>query len=221
MALTVYQFEHSPYCIPITQALQALGVDFSVKNVSNADRREVLQVSEGRYYQVPLLVHDGAMIYESAPDSLDIAHYVDRNFGGGRLFPESVEGLQRILVPHIEDDIEGVTFRLVDPFYLKAISDPIERALIRRHKERKFGPGCVEEWESKRDQLLAKTEALLEPFDLMLKQSTFLLGDAPVFTDFALSGILGNLTYKGYNDIPKALTHLAGWYKRLKGYRFA
>lgn len=221
MALTVYQFEHSPYCIPITQALQALGVSFSITNVSNADRREVLEVSQGRYYQVPLLVHDGEVIHESAPDTIDIARYVDRHFAKGRLFPEKLEGLQKILIPHIEDDIEGITFRLVDPFYLKAINDPIERGLIRRHKERKFGVGCVDQWEAQRPELLAKTAALLEPFDLMLQQSAYLLGDEPVFADFALSGILGNLTYKGYNEIPPALTNLTEWYERLKGFRFA
>jgi glutathione S-transferase len=220
MGLTVYQLEHSPYCIPITQALQALGVGFSVKNVSNADRREVLEISNGRYYQVPLLTHDGEIIYESAPDSIDIARYVDKRFAGGRLFPEKLEGLQRILISHIENDIEGITFRLTDPFYLKTISDPIEKALILRHKERKFGPGCVDQWEAQRSELLAKTEALLAPFDLMLQQGPFLLGEVPIFTDYALSGIIGNFTYKGHNEIPPALRALAEWHRRLQEYRY-
>ena len=55
MNLTVYQLEHSPYCIPITRALGALGVPFATRNVSNADRREVIELTRGGYYQVPVL----------------------------------------------------------------------------------------------------------------------------------------------------------------------
>ena len=47
MNLTVYQLEHSPYCIPITRALGALGVPFATRNVSNADRREVIELTRG------------------------------------------------------------------------------------------------------------------------------------------------------------------------------
>lgn len=220
MQLTVLQFEHSPYCISVIRALQALGVDFEAREVSNADRREVLRATGGEYYQVPVLLHEGRAVFESSGDSTDIARYVDRHFAGGRLFPAEVEGLQRILIPYIEDTIEGVTFRLVDPSYVRDLQDPIERGMIRRHKERKFGAGCVEQWDRQREQLTARATELLEPFDLMLEGRDFLLGPAPVFTDFALYGILGNLTYRGYNRIPASLVRLAAWFERLGGFRF-
>lgn len=220
MQLTVLQLAHSPYCIPITRALGALGIPFEVREVSNADRREVIEATGGAYYQVPVLVHDGQVVCESTGVSIDIARYVDRVFAAGRLFPAPLEGLQRILIPHIEDDIEGVTFRLVDPHYLRDIADPIERAMIRRHKERKFGLGCVGQWGREREALLARTTELLTPFDLMLEDRPFLLGDAPVFADFALYGILGNLTHRDYNKIPGDLGRLAGWFARLGAFRF-
>jgi len=47
MRLTVYQLEHSPYCIPITRALGALGLSFETRNVSNGDRREVIEITKG------------------------------------------------------------------------------------------------------------------------------------------------------------------------------
>ncbi len=219
MSLLVLQFEHSPYCIPITHALTALGVPFEIRNVSNADRREVLETTDGAYYQVPVLVHNGQAIYESSPQSLDIARYIDRTFAGGALFPAACEGWQRILLPYIEDTIESITFRLVDPSYLRDLSDPVERGLIRRHKERKFGVGCVEDWARRREELTAEATSLLTPLDLMLQQTPFLLGDAPVFSDFALFGILGNLTYRDYNQLPPGLTALARWHARMSSAR--
>jgi len=218
---TVYQFEHSPYCIPVTRALSALGVPHEVRNISNANRREVIEVTGGAYYQVPVLVHGGRVVFESSPGSTDVAHYVDRSFAGGRLFPAECEGLQRILMPYIEDTVESVTFRLSDPPYLRDTVDIVEKTMIRRHKERKFGVGCVEAWERDRERLTAEASALLEPFDLMLRNKPFLLGEAPVFSDFALFGILGNLTYRGYNRLPPAQEALAAWNEKMRDFRFA
>ena len=221
MQITVLQLEHSPYCIPITRALGALGITFETREVSNGDRRAVLEATNGTYYQVPVLVHDGRVVCESSAASTDIARYIDHAFGSGQLFPSALEGLQRIILPHIESEVEGVTFRLVDPLYLRDIADPVERGLIRRHKERRFGDGCVERWEHDREILLARAANLLEPFELMLQERSFLLGTSPVFTDFALFGILGNLTFRGYNKIPSPLVRLAAWFERLSVFRYS
>lgn len=221
MSLAIYQLEHSPYCIPITRALDALGVPFEARNIANPDRSEIIRLTNGAYYQVPLLVHDGTAIYESGGDSLDIARYVDRTFASGRLFPAEFEGLQRVIVPHIEGEIEGTTFKLIDPFYMRSIEDLVDRTLTRRHKERKFGAGCLDRWERERPALLVEAERLLAPFDLMLEQNPFLLGQRPVYADFALFGILGNMTYKGHNSLPSSLKCLAEWYGRMQIYRFA
>lgn len=220
MSLTVYQFAHSPYCLPITRALEALDVQFAIRNVSNADRREIIELTKGAYYQVPVLVHNGRVIFESYADSLDIARFVDKTFGGGRLFPTEHEGLQRLVIAHLEDDVEGVTFRLVDPPYLAGIEDVLERTMIIRHKERKFGRGCVEAWAAGREDLAKTARGLLEPYDLALQHRPFLFGDSPVYADFALFGILGNLTYKNFNRLPEGFAALASWYERIKAFRF-
>ena len=220
MNLTVYQLEHSPYCIPITRALGALGVPFATRNVSNADRREVIELTRGGYYQVPVLSHGAEVVFESSPSSIDVARYVDRLFAGGRLFPPAREGLQRITIPYIEENVESVTFKLVDPHYLRAIEDPVERAMVRRHKERKFGPGCEDRWEREKPALQKEAERLLSPFDLTLAHTPFLFGDTPIFSDFALFGILGNLTYREYNSVPAPLTNLAGWFTRMRTFQY-
>ena len=220
MNLTVYQLEHSPYCIPITRALGALGVPFATRNVSNADRREVIELTRGAYYQVPVLSHGAEVVFESSPSSIDVARYVDRLFAGGRLFPPAREGLQRITIPYIEENVESVTFKLVDPHYLRAIEDPVERAMVRRHKERKFGPGCEDRWEREKPALQKEAERLLSPFDLTLAHTPFLFGDTPIFSDFALFGILGNLTYREYNSVPAPLINLAGWFTRMRTFQY-
>lgn len=220
MSVSVYQLAHSPYCLPITRALDALAVPHEIHNISNADRSEVIRLTNGAYYQVPVLVHDGQVVYESGTDTLDVARYVDREFAGGRLFPEEHEGFQRLIIGHIEDDVEGITFRLVDPSYLAGIEDVVERTMIVRHKERKFGRGCVDAWAAQREELAGAAKALLEPYELALQRRPFLFGEAPIYADFALFGILGNLTYRGYNELPEGLTALAQWFTRIKEFRF-
>lgn len=220
MSVTVYQLEHSPYCIPITRALDALGVAFSVRNVSNGTRREIIELTGGKYYQVPVLEHAGKVIHESGPASIDIAHYVDRAFAGGRLFPKELEGLQNIIVPYIEGEVEGTTFKLIDPYYVRSLTDPVDRLMVLRHKERKFGAGCEEAWEKDRDELMTHATELIRPFDQMLQQGKFLLADAPVFSDFALFGVLGNMTYKDVNPLPPGLDAVAEWFGRMKTFKF-
>jgi glutathione S-transferase len=220
MRLTVYQLEHSPYCIPITRALAALGVPFATRNVSNADRREIIELTRGAYYQVPVLSHDTEVIFESSPSSTDVARYVDRTFADGRLFPTCWEGLQRIVIPYIENNVENITFKLVDPLYLRGIDDPVERVMVRRHKERKFGPGCEERWDQERPSLEAEAERLLSPFDLTLANRPFLFEDKPIYSDFALFGVLGNLTYRQYNPLPASQINLADWFERMKTFQY-
>ena len=195
-------------------------MQFEECNVANGDRREIIQLTNGAYYQVPVLAHDEKVIFESSPTSIDVARYVDKTFAGGRLFPSEFEGLQRIVVPYIEDNVESVTFKLVDPFYLRDIEDPIESAMIRRHKERKFGPGCEEHWMQQRDALFREAERLLEPFDISLSTRSFLFADAPIYSDFALFGVLGNMTYRNYNSLPTSLTNLRGWFEKMRAFKF-
>ncbi len=220
VSLTVHQLAHSPYCLPVTRALEALGVPFTVHNVSNGDRREIIELTGGAYYQVPVLQHDGRVIYESSPESTDVARYLDATFAGGRLFPPEHEGLQRIVVGHIENDIEGVTFRLVDPYYVASLTDPVDRVMVIRHKERKFGAGCLAAWERDRPALFDRTTQLLTPFDLALRARPYLFGDTPLYADFAFYGVLGNMTWQNHNSLPPSLTALRDWFEKIKSFRF-
>jgi glutathione S-transferase len=220
MSLTIYQMEYSPFCIPITAALRAAGAEFETQEIPGWDRTELLRLTNGAYYQVPLLVHDGRVVIESSADSEDIARYVDAHFAGGRLFPARLDGLQQIVIEFLSDDVEFHTFRLIDPFILDGMSDPIARGLFLRHKERKFGRGCVEHWRRDAAKIRAEADRLLARFETTLRHSPFLFGDAPVYADFLLYGVLGNLTYKGHNALNAEQGALARFVATIAGYRF-
>lgn len=213
--MIVYEMAHSPYCIPITAALRASGVEFATREIPNWDRRELLRLTGGAYYQVPLLDHDGHLVYESGADTLDVARYVDAHFAGGRLFPARLEGLQAIIVEHIENEIEARTFKLVDLHYVPAIADVAQRGMVVRHKERRFGRGCLAQWTANAAQIRAEADALLARFETTLRHSPFIFGDTPVYADFALFGILGNLTFCDWNQLSAGQTALAAWRARL------
>lgn len=220
MNLTVYQFDYSPYCIPITAALDACGVRYRTIEVAGHRRDPIIKLSRGRAYQVPFMMHGRRAVFESGPDTIDVARYVDQTFADGRLFPADREGLQRILIPHIEDDVEVVTFKLMDPHRITRMRDVVERTEMVRYKERRFGRGCLEAWRRDAPKLRRQAEELLEPFELMARQSPFLLGDEPVYADFALFGIVGNLTYRNHVKLPTRFKSLRAWATHLRAYRF-
>jgi glutathione S-transferase len=68
--------------------------------------------------------------------------------------------------------------------------------------------------------LQTEAERLLSPFDLALAHRPFLFDDQPIFSDFALFGVLGNLTYREYNSLPASLTKLAGWFERMRTFQY-
>jgi glutathione S-transferase len=221
--ITVYQLEHSPFCIPVTAILRSLGTPFETVNITNSDRHEIIELTGGEYYQVPVLVDEsagGCHIYESSAESQDVARYLDTHYADGRLFPARYEGLQSLILGHLENEVEGITFRIGDPSYLDGIADLQERTMIIRHKERRFGRGCIEQWRRDRDALMATATRLLTPYEQMLDAHPFLLGDAPVYSDFLLLGILGNMTWNGNSQFPSSLPALAEWQRRTSAFRF-
>lgn len=221
MSLTVYQMPHSPYCIPITRALEALHVKFDVLNVKPHTREEVIQRSEGKFYSVPMLDHDGTLVMESSGDSIDIARYVDSTFGGGKLFPASIEAAQLPLVEQIENEFEVAGFILMDPYFIGSIEDVVARTMIIRHKERKFGLGCVDRWRSEHDALLAHFIGLLAPSERTLGEQAFLFGEVPVYADFALFGVLENVTYKGHNQLPSSIPNILRWREAVRSFYYS
>ena len=220
--ITLYQLPHSPFCIPVRLILDAAIVPFQIRNVSSGNRAELITLTDGAYYQVPVIVDERAgrmLVYESGSTSQDVARYLDQEFVGGRLFPSRLDGIQDVILHHLEDEVEGLTFRIQDPFYIDAEKDLVERVMMIRHKERKFGKGCVEKWRNDRSEMLCEAVRMLNPYEKMLRHSAFLLGPEPVYCDYLLAGILGNLTYGGHIILPDTIPLLRGFNARLEGVR--
>ena len=222
MSVVLYQMAHSPYAIPIRQALTACGVVHETRDVQNWDRGEVIRLTEGSYYQIPLLVHEDRVVFETGGNSLDVARYVDATWAGGCLFPEELAAPNLCLTEWIEDALdalEGCAFKLADIHYVPAIDDIVDRTMVVRHKERKFGRGCIEQWAREADIIRSELDGLLSRCESTLKNLPFLLGTSPVYADFALFGVLGNLTYNGWNHLSADQIALQKFVARLSVWR--
>ncbi|TAK08726.1 MAG: hypothetical protein EPO39_04000 [Candidatus Manganitrophaceae bacterium] len=150
------------------------------------------------------------VVWDQTDFGQEIAHHLDRKFNLG-LFPPNLEGIQAILARYIENELESVGFKLNDIHYLSWLPDTYDRAMFLRHKERKFGAGCLDAWRRQEAQLQGELEALLIPIDQMLQESPFLVDRRPRFVDFDLLGILDNYTFSGHNAIPGRFKAIGRW----------
>ncbi len=209
---------HSPFCIPVTRILEAYGAEFERVQVPAWDRRELARLTGGAYYQVPILEHGSTIVYETAENPLALPHYLSKHFADGELFPEQHAGIQDIVINHIEEHLEGLGFPLSDPACVDAIEDIGERTMVIRHKERKMGAGCVEQWRANAASIAARFESALAPYEARLQNNDYLFGDRPVYADYALFGVLGNAQFSGDYTISFSLTKIKEWEKRISAF---
>ena len=213
--IELIQFPWSPFCIVQRRLLEYAGVRFKITNLAKTgDRSLIWRLTKHRYYGVPILRDGRNIVFEHADDTQDIAKYLDWKLKLG-LFPDELEGLQRILWRYIENEVESVGFKLNDIYYREFVAIDDQLPFL-RHKERKFGRGCIEQWRSHRRSLLAQLEERLLPFEEMLEHADFLLGNRPRFVDFDLFGMLGNFMYSGHHRLPTHLKNLQKWYRRME-----
>ncbi|MBI2948746.1 MAG: glutathione S-transferase [Verrucomicrobia bacterium] len=217
--IKLVQFPWSPFCIVQRRILEFAGVRFKVVNIPNGDRSLVWRLTRQRYYQVPVLKEGKTVMFEMSDDSQVIAKYLDDRFKLG-LFPRHWEGVQSILWRCIESEIEGPGFKLNDIYYREMVPAS-DRLRFIRHKERKFGRGCLEQWRAHQKELLQELASRLLPFEEMLIDKPFLLESRPRFVDFDLFGVLGNFLYSGHYELPRPHTQLKLWYQRMAAVKFA
>jgi glutathione S-transferase len=211
--IELIQFPWSPFCIVQRRILEFAGVPLKIINIPNADRSLVWRMTRQRYYGVPIIRDGRRVVFETDQDSQVIAKYLDDKLGLG-LFPRGLDGLQSLLWRVIENEIEDVGFRLND-IYWQEMVPASDRLPFLRHKERKFGRGCIDQWRRDQKPMLAELARRLVPFEGMLLSQPFLLGDQPRFVDFDLYGILSNFLYSGHYRLPTAHTRLKQWYGRM------
>jgi len=213
--IDLIQFPYSPFCIVQRRILEFAGARFKITNIPNHDRSLVWRLTKHRYYGVPIVRDGKSVIFEVNDNSQVIAKYLDSRLRLG-LFPWELEGVQSLLWRWIENDVEAVGFKLNDIYWRENVP-PSEQLPFLRHKERKFGRGCLETWKTQQAALLAQLEQLLVPFEEMLLFRPFLLDQRPRFVDFDLYGILGNFLHSGHYRLPAAHNHLRQWHRRMSG----
>ena len=208
------QFPWSPFCIVQRRILEYAGAKFKIINIPNTDRALVWKLTRGRYYQVPVVRDGKTVVFETDDSSQIVAKYLSEKFALG-LFPHDRVGVQQVLWRYIENEIEGLTFKLND-IYWQTLVPKKEYLNFIRHKERKFGRGCLEQWAEQQGAMVAQLEKALVPCEQMLNDKKFLLGDRPLFVDFDLFGMLGNYLYSGHYELPAAHTQLRDWFSRMQ-----
>jgi glutathione S-transferase len=160
------------------------------------------------------VLKDGrTVVFETGDDTQVIAKYLDNKFQLG-LFPHKLEGVQSIVWRYIEDEVESFTFKLNDIHWREFVARADAVGFV-RHKERKFGRGCLDLWREQQGTLLEGLSRSLLPFEEMLLAHPFLLEDRPRFIDFDLYGMLGNFLYSGHYTLPPAHTRLQEWHERM------
>lgn len=211
--IELIQFPWSPFCLVQRRLLEFARARFRSVDISVNDRTLVWKLTKGRYYQVPVLRDGRNVLFETADDSQVIAKYLDDRFQLG-LFPPRLEGLQSILWRHIESEIEGYAFRLNDVYWRELVPKADQVGFL-RHKERKFGRGCLDDWAAQQESLRTGLAHALVPFEQMLLAHPFLIDDHPRFVDFDLYGMLANYRFTGHHELPASHPRLKEWYRRL------
>ncbi len=215
--IELIQIPWSPFCLVQQRILEFSGVPFKTTTIPTGDRSLVWKLSRKRYYQVPLLRDGRTVIFETDEHSQVIAKYLNHKFQLG-LFPDNLRGLQTILWRYIDGEIEDLGFRLNDVYWTEFVP-PRDQLLFLRHKERKFGRGCLDTWRTQQPALIEELGHRLRPLEHMLATQPFLLGPQPRFVDFDLYGILGNFLFSGHYELPAEHARLKEWHARLTTFK--
>ncbi len=182
--MKLYRLDYSCYARKAQMALDLLGRRYECIDVPFGNRTELATITGG-YIQVPVLVDDSGAV---TVDSRAICEKLAREDSSGRLVPSTLEGPIWAYADWCDGPLEDVLFRLASPPTRRRFTDAWERALYVFIKERKFGRGCVDEWERDRASLLARANDMLEPTRVTLRRRPFIFGDTPTLADAALYG---------------------------------
>jgi glutathione S-transferase len=211
--IQLIQFPWSPFCLVQRRILEFSGRPHKLVNIPPSDRSLVWRLTRQRYYQVPVLKEGRQVLFETDENSQVIAKYLETRFALG-LFPSQWDGVQRIVARYIENEVEGLTFKLNDAWFRDFVPQAEQLAYL-RHKERRFGRGCLEQWHERHASMVTELAQALVPFEQMLAHRPFLLDHQPRFVDFDLWGMLANFLYSGRYSLPSVHPKVRVWYRRM------
>jgi glutathione S-transferase len=182
--MKLYRFRHSPFARKVQTVLDLMDLKYQVIDVQYGERNELAELTGGYVYVPVLIDDDGSVIVESR----DICRRMVARAEGSFLVPSPLEGPIWAYADFSDGPLEDITFRIGSPETRKQWPTASDRALYTMNKERKFGAGCVEQWQRDRALLAARARRLLEPSFSTLQQRRFLFGEQPTLADAALHG---------------------------------
>lgn len=180
----LYRFEYSCYARKVQCMLDLMGAAHETVDVPFGDRTELAELTGG-YIQVPVLVTNAGEVIK---DSRNICLALTAMPNGAWLVPEALAGPVWAYADWCEGPFEDVMFRIASPAIRRQFPRAADRALFAFIKERKFGTGCVDQWERDHDALIARAREMMQPTLRTLAKQPFLFGDRPTLADAALFG---------------------------------
>lgn len=190
--MLLYRFRHSPFARKVQMLLDLLGRPYQLVEVGYSDRGALARATGG-YVYVPVWVDAEG---KATVESRSICELLLAQGGAEGLTPAPLEGPIWAYADFCDGPLEDVMFRIASPQIRDSWKDPGERALYTLLKERKFGAGCIDQWQRDKTALLARARHLLAPTLRTLERVPFLFGEAPTLADAALYGNLACI-YEG------------------------
>jgi glutathione S-transferase len=180
--------------------------------VPYSDRNEIARLTGG-YIYVPVLVDDAGKV---VTESRDICEHVLSGDAGARLVPPPWEGPIWAYADFVDGPLEDVAFRIGSPAVRDAWPSPGDRALYVLIKERKFGAGCVDDWQRDQEKLVQRAKRLLSPTLRTLAAREFLFGATPTLADAALYGVCAMLEEADPRLLSRVAEPLVPYLRRLE-----
>jgi glutathione S-transferase len=207
----LYQFATSPFCAKVRKILDFKGIDYETVEVDYVERKELVMVS-GQMMVPALALSDSEVVV----DSERIALALEKRYPEPTLFPQPWRGVHLALGRYFDAQLEDALFRAAVPFelthYRRQGAD--HEALWRLIRERKYGPGFIEQMLREHSANLSRALELLAPLEEPLADRAFILGRIG-YADFALYGQLTYFAMSGTLTLPADLPNLLAFFERM------
>ncbi|WP_020408573.1 glutathione S-transferase family protein [Hahella ganghwensis] len=212
--MKLYRFDYSCYARKVQMVLDLLGLKYSIEEVPFLDRSKLITLTGG-YIQVPVLMMDDGSVLK---DSRVICKSLLSGENAERLTPSPWQGPIWAYADWCDSTLEDVLFRLASPGIRQRFKSVQEKAFFTYIKERKFGEGCVDQWERQSGELVGKARSLVRPTLETLSRQAFLFGDQPTYADATLYGHIKMLQIADPDLVTDIAPELMLWLNRLAGF---
>ena len=215
MPITSFKFWYcswSPFCISIRRILERHRIPHRIKNISAAIATPIIRATKGRAYTVPCLIDGRTAVADFSDLGQEVARYVDRKYKLG-LFPRDKDGIQAILSRYIENDLEGVGFKVDDSYVIPTLP-LVERTMLTVIRSGSSAKAASPSGHAIAQSSTRQFADLLKPIDNMLASSEYLIAERPLFVDYDLYGIVENYLFSGKTKLPP-LKQLQRWHRAM------